>query len=131
MKRWFVISLIIFLGACSSANSDNMIVLDYNDFGPQVIASEVIGTEWWQWQAHGDSSPTVYPVKVVVYRGVSLDNVEKRYPVNPTKEHDFRYVEYQNALSFLEQKIEDDVIEDVTSTLKNTRNKILEELVVK
>jgi len=131
MKRWFIISLIIFLEACSSVNSDNMIVLEYSDFGPQVIASEVIGTQWWQWQEHGDSKPTVYPVKVVVYRGASLDEAKKRYPVDPMKKQDFRYLEYQEALNFLDQKIEDDVIEGVTSTLRKTRNIILEELAVK
>jgi len=34
-----------------------VVLLDYNDFGPQIIAQEVISMEWWQWQDHGDSDP--------------------------------------------------------------------------
>lgn len=102
-----------------------MIVLDYEDFGPQAIANEVIGSEWWQWQSHGDSRPAEYDIKVIVYRYVDFDNVKKQYPVDPEQKKDFRYLEYKNALSYLDEKINENVIEQVTKTLQETREKII------
>ncbi|WP_157209853.1 hypothetical protein [Marinimicrobium agarilyticum] len=103
-------------------------MFDYNDFGPQVIAHEVIGMEWWQWQPHGDSRPKDYDVKVVVYRNVTLEDVKAQFPVVPEEEQDYRYLEYGTALEYLNDKISDDVSKNVTDRLKETRERVVNTL---
>ncbi len=44
----------LIMGYSNDFNED-IVVFNYNDFGAQVIASEVIGMAWWQWQPHGES----------------------------------------------------------------------------
>jgi hypothetical protein len=105
-----------------------MLVLSYSDFGPPVIATEVLGNEWWQWQSHGDSRPRQYTVKVVVYRAGELESAMVLYPVNAELEKDYRYLEYETALSYLNAKIDDDIIESVTQGLKRTKLQLICEL---
>jgi len=100
-------------------------VLEYKDFGPPVIATELLGVDWWQWQNHGGSSPETYAIKVVVYNNIERDQVEKRYPVVPSKNQDYRYIEYHEALKYLDERIAENVMEQVTDKLINTRNKII------
>src|SRR5216117_3865871 len=60
----------------------NIIVLSYDDFGPQVMSYEQIGKEWYQWNSQGpDDLNSRDDIKVVVYRNVSLDEVKRKYPV--------------------------------------------------
>jgi hypothetical protein len=126
MARLAALLLFVLLTSCSVHSQQEVVLLNYNDFGPQVIAQEVIGMEWWQWQDHGDSDPAVvYPVKVVVYRNIPLAQVEQRYPVEPDQNKDFRYLEYQHALRFLDEKIAENIQENVTEQLKTTRKKIV------
>ena len=115
------------LVACSSTSKQQVLLLDYTDFGPQVIAHELLGMEWWQWQPHGNSRPTTYPIKVAVYRKISLEEVQSRYPINREKEQDVRYVNYQEALTYLDSHIQENVMTEVTATLKNDRSKLLYE----
>ncbi len=103
-----------------------MILLDYEDFGPQAIAYEVIGTEWWQWRNCGGPRFFRHDVKVVVYKSMPLEEIKKRYPVDPGEKRDFRYLEYRKALDYLNEKIEENVIEDVSGRLKSTRERILD-----
>lgn len=128
-----LIFLFLFTLLTSSAvavhSRQEVVLLDYNDFGPQIIAQEVIGMEWWQWQDHGDSDPAaVYPVKVVVYRDIPLPEVQQKYPVDPEQRKDFRYLEYRNALRFLDEKITENMLDSVMEQLKSTRKKITEQL---
>ncbi len=129
MSRLAVLLLFALLTSCSVHSRQEVVLLNYNDFGPQIIAREVIGMEWWQWQDHGDSDPaTVYPVKVAVYRSIPLTEVEQRHPVEPEQKKDFRYLEYQRALRFLDEKIAENIQENVTEQLKATRKKIVSQL---
>ena len=82
------------------------LVMEYDDFGPQVMAHELLGMEWWQWEAHGDSNPaTTYPVRVVVHRGLGAAELAARYPVDPVKKIDHRYVTVERALAWLGENI--------------------------
>ncbi|MCI5122066.1 MAG: hypothetical protein D3908_12915 [Candidatus Electrothrix sp. AUS4] len=129
MSRLAFLLLLTLLTSCAVHSQQEVVLLDYNDFGPQIIAREVIGMEWWQWQDHGEPDPAaVYPVKVAVYRNIPLTEVEQKYPVAPEQKKDFRYLEYQNALRFLDEKITEDMQESVTEQLKATRKKITEQL---
>ncbi|MFX0202760.1 MAG: hypothetical protein ACFFCW_42190 [Candidatus Hodarchaeota archaeon] len=82
------------------------IVLSYSDFGPQILAHELVGYEWYQWDSHGDSDPhTKYNVRVIVYKNIALKEVKKLYPVNKDKKQDYRYVEYNEALKYFNRHI--------------------------
>ena len=119
------ICLLLFLVGCFS-QSKNSVVMSYRDFGPQAMSWEVIGKEWWQWQKHGDSNPdTKYDIKVVVYKNITLNKVKSLYPVNKNKNQDYRYIEYSNALTFLDKNIKENVIQAITTRLKQTKYNIL------
>lgn len=122
------IALLCLIAGCSNRIHENAAIFNYGDFGSQVIASEAIGMEWWQWQLHGDSRPKKYDVKVVVYRNVSLGYVKNLYPVISEQNKDYRYLEYDAALIYLDGKIEENIIEEVTELLKNTRERIVTKL---
>lgn len=128
MFRAIALILVFLMVACSSDTKEKTVVFSYVDFGPQVIASEVIGMEWWQWQSHGESRPTQYDIKIVVYRDMPLSHVKKKYPVVSKEKKDYRYIRYDAALIYLDKKIDENVIEDVTSILKETRKKIVADL---
>lgn len=128
MHRYIAIAILLLVSACACTSSIHrrLMVLDYADFGPQVIAREIIGMEWWQWQRSGDPDPWEYPIKVVVYKDLPEEKVKRAFPVDPEKQLDYRYVEYDSALEYLNEKIEDDVVEAVTDKLKDTRNAIVQ-----
>lgn len=120
--------LLLLVSACTSNNDQNTIILDYKDFGPQVIAHEVIGNEWWQWDAHGAPDPTTsYDVKVVVYRNIDLASVKKKYPVDKEQQKDYRYLEYSQSISYLEKQMRHTMetpLTGMTKTLVQTKQKI-------
>ncbi len=89
-----------------SESAADALVLAYDDFGPQVVAHTLVGMEWWQWEAHGDPDPaTTYPVRVVVHRGLGAAELAARYPVDPVKRLDHRYVTVERALGWLGENI--------------------------
>lgn len=124
MKNLIALVLVLILVSCANQKRVNEVVLEYQDFGPQVIAYEIIGMEWWQWNEHGDSRPTQYDIRVVVYMNTSLEEIERRYPIIENEKQDFRYLEYQEAIEYLNNKIEEDAIPSVTERLKITLNKL-------
>lgn len=128
MFRYIALIYFSAIVGCATIGNKNTVVFDYNDFGPQVVANEIVGMEWWQWQPHGEPRPTTYDVKVVVYRNVTLGYVKNKFPVIPEKEKDYRYLEYEAALEYLNEKISDDVSEQVTDRLKKTRKKLVDTL---
>lgn len=113
----------IFSSACS-AGQQTTLVFQYDDFGPQSAADKILGRQWWQWQSHGDSRPRKYDIKVVVYKGISLQEVKRLYPVLPEKKQDFRYVEYQLALDYLDKNITENVMQILTEKLQVTKNRL-------
>ena len=82
-------------------------VFDYEDFGPQSMAWEKIGMQWWQWDSQGVSSDPnyKYDIKVVVYRGMPFTQIEALYPVKKGNNKDFRYFAYDDAIRYLNEKI--------------------------
>jgi hypothetical protein len=108
----------------------NALVLDYSDFGPQAMAYELIGFQWWQWEKPCCSEPdTIYNIKVVVYKDIPLNEAQALFPVNPEQQQDYRYLEYSKALTYLNQHIQDDEMPSLLTTLKETKRKIVESLV--
>ena len=117
------------------------VVLDYEDFGPQVMSYGLIGYGWNQWKNEGHELPDDVAVRVVVYKGVSVTRVRRAYPVVRGRS-DYRYVEYGRALRFLDRQIAElegwkkgerdaDSVktrEELLNTLKNTRAAITRRL---
>ena len=100
------------------------LVLDSDDFGPQALAYETIGFQWFQWNSQGPDKPQDKDsIKVVVYWDEPLKKVQQAYPVDPRKKQDFRYLAYDKALAYLDRSIREapDAIH-----LKKTRAKLIE-----
>lgn len=120
-----LLTLLFFVTACTSSNDQGTVTLDYKAFGPQVISYELIGNEWWQWDAHGAPDPAVtYDIKVVVYRNIDLASVKEKFPIDEKQQKDYRYLAYQQAIEYLDQHINENVLADVTKRLVETRHKI-------
>ena len=142
-QRQIVLSLILIgctiLWSCARSEKSNIaqvqkpntIVLSYDDFGPQAVSHEQIGMGWYQWNSQGPDDPNASDdVKVVVYRNISPDEVKRMYPVIKEKQ-DYRYLEYQSALTLLKQYEQDPFWNDYTETkdrARQTKEKILAQL---
>lgn len=74
----FSLALFLFISTPTLAQTKNknlakLLVLNYEDFGPQVIAYKLIGYEFYQWNHNGSSDPKEKDVIfVVVYRDIPL-----------------------------------------------------------
>lgn len=130
-QRCLVMAILLFgLAGCGRPLPDNTLVVDYADFGPDVIASALLGQGWWQWQLEGGNNPAQrYPIKVVVYWDVPLEQVQQAYPVVQEKQQDYRYVDRAAAVVFLNQAV-DEAKEfkfgsaDLPKLLQSTRRRI-------
>jgi len=120
--------LLTMISCVSIPNTPNTYVLNYEDFGPPVIANELIGMDWWQWQNHGDSRPKVYDIKVVVYKKITLTKAKEIYPIDPANNKDYRYIEYVDAIKYLDEHIAENVFEIVTTKLLKTKNVLVSSL---
>lgn len=81
------------------------LVLDYDDFGPQGMAYELLGMEWWQWEAGGSwEMGDRFDVRVVIYRGITEPEVATEYPT-VVGHADYRYVSYDEAMAYFEENI--------------------------
>jgi hypothetical protein len=144
-QRQIILSLILIgstiLWSCAGSEKSNVaqvqkpkantIVLSHDDFGPQVVSHEHIGMGWYQWNSQGPDDPNARDdVKVVVYRNISPDEVKRMYPVIAEKQ-DYRYLEYESALSLLKQYEQDPFWNDYKETkdgARQTMEKILAQL---
>jgi hypothetical protein len=101
----FILAALLIFGCKNSSKS--YAIFDYEDFGPQSMAWEIIGMQWWQWDNHGDSDPnSKCDIKVVVYSDVSLKEMKSLFPINKAKKKDFRYMEYHDSIKYLIRNIE-------------------------
>ncbi len=120
MRIGLIIAIVFFRVNCSWAESA---VFDYNDFGPQVLAYETIGYQWYQWNSSGGSDPNdIDTIKVVVYWDEPLDTIKEKYPVEPRRKKDYRYLSYEAAMKYLYSTIAE---YPDTINLINTRNKLI------
>ena len=111
IKRYIFLILVLhffMIGYCYANESESITILNYYDFGPQAMSYELIGYEWWQWEPYVDHRPdTRYNVKVIVYRNISLEKIKELYPVIKHIHQDYRYLKYDKAVKYLEDKIEE------------------------
>lgn len=128
MKPLIFACFAVVLFSCANQQINNTIVLDYEDFGPQVLSHEIVGMQWWQWQSREDSKLAFYDIKVVVYRNIPIEAVKSLYSVKEKKLKDYRYLSYENAMQYLDESISENVLPVVTERLKNTKAKIVTHL---
>ncbi len=118
----------------------NSFVMRYSDFGPPSSSYELLGAEWYQWNSQGPDDPNGRDdVKVVIYRNIDLPTVKRTYPIFKGKS-DYRYIEYSEAMDFLEKRIEElkadqdrvpeyrQLNEELISEYEHTKAKIVERL---
>lgn len=85
---------------------EQTLLLDYSYFGPQAMAYNLIGYQWYQWDNHGYPDPRKrYDIKVIVYKGIYLSKLMQLFPVDKVLLKDYRYLNYQKALNYLENQI--------------------------
>lgn len=81
-------------------------ILSYSCFGPQALAYELIGFQWYQWNPCGHPDPKhIDTIWVVVYKDISIEEVKKLYPVVEDLRQDYRYVNYDEAMQYLDRHI--------------------------
>ena len=116
------------------------VVFKYTDFGPQAMAYELIGFNWYQWDCSGCGDlRKQHDIRIVVYRNINLSKVKKFYPIIIGKT-DYRYVEYNESINFLNKKIVEltnsfkdytensDLFLRLKNTLEKTRDTIIQKL---
>jgi hypothetical protein len=110
------------------------------------MSYELIGYAQNQWKSWGDELPNDVDIKVVVYRGVALEELRKQFPVVQGKS-DYRYLEYSRAIQFLQEQVKEvesykkeeqqaanseasavKIWEELEQTLKKTHRVIIENL---
>ena len=105
IKLYFIMLSSLLILACNNSPK-KYAIFDYADFGPQAMVWEEIGMQWWQWDTHGDSDPNSQcDIKVVVYQVIPLEEIREMFPVNKSKKKDFRYFEYNDAIKYLNENI--------------------------
>ncbi len=87
-------------------NSKNIFVTSHSSFGPPQISSRLIGDYRWQWSDLDNHKPISLSINVVVYRNVSIQEVKRAFPVDPSKKQDYRYVSYSEASTFFDLELE-------------------------
>ncbi len=122
MRVWMLVLGLMMVAGSASAAEPKMVVLDYGDFGPQAAAFELLGMDGCAWLSHQDvPGPEACVVKVVVFRGTDAGAVAKKYPVVRKTFQDYRYVEWDRAVKYLDEWIAEDVVPATTARLKKAR----------
>lgn len=102
--------------------------MDYADFGPQAMAYNTLGRKRLPWDP---ATPIIIGhsrIQVVVYRDIPLQTVRESYIPDPTSNTDYRYLQYGEALNYLDAKIEQNLLRKITDRLKQARATIVERL---
>ncbi len=119
----FLIAALLIL--CASAGRAGELILPYQAFGPQCAAYKLIGMAWWQWDSNGGDTDRDFSIKIVVLWDQTLEETTKRHPVDQVKQLDFRYVEYQKAIHYLETFIKDTELD--TKSMQQTLAELKEQ----
>lgn len=113
----------------TSQTNVNSLLFDYLDFGPPSMSFNLLGQSWWSWESSGGSDPNqAYPVMVVVYSNISLEQIKLIYPINPKKKKDYRYISIEQAIQYLNKNIQENAIPSVTAKLRETKGRLRVEL---
>lgn len=124
LARIIIVLLLASLTACASPPSDRTLVLRYSDFGPQAMAYHLIGPNRLPWDPDTPVFVGHNAVRIVIYRGIDLETVKSLYPPDERRNIDYRYVSFQDALRYLDAKIDRNLLIRITQKLKDTREQI-------
>jgi len=118
----------------------NSFVMKYADFGSPSNFDELVGPESSQGRSQGaEALITSDDIRVVVYRNADLAIVKRTYPELDSK-YVYRYVEYNQAMDYLDKQIEELKVnndrdteygklkEKLISEYEDTRTRIIERL---
>lgn len=98
------------------------LVLPYDAFAPQVAVYPLIGFSWYQWNSQGPDDPRCEDdVRVVVYKGISLDEVQRQFPVIRGRQ-DYRYISYHDALAYCDGMMREDGASHLRQTGQSIRD---------
>lgn len=125
MRIWFAAALLLLCGGCASRIEKSTVVFEYADFGPQPMAYPILGSKNLQWEPEVPILIGQGKVYVVVYKGIPVEAVKKSFPSDRSRNLDFRYLQYGEALNYLDAKIERNLLRRVTARLRKTRAKLL------
>lgn len=109
-----MLAVLLLTSACAGFGRDSTgakkdpVVVAYSDFG--YYANFLLGTRHWQWPSPDNMKPIKYNVKAVVYSAGDLEYAMKMFPVNQETQHDYRYIEYEKATAFLDEKIKENFV---------------------
>lgn len=117
--------VVVLLTACASKLSQSVLVLDYADFGPQAMAYPLLDHRRLPWDPHAPLILGQGQIKVVVYRGVALEAVQAAYPPDRSRNIDYRYVSYSEALQYLDTQIQRNLLPRVTPRLMQARERVI------
>ncbi len=116
------------LSGCSSQLQKNTLVLEYADFGPQTMAYKALGPKNLQWQPQEPLLLGQGKVYVVVYKNISIDDVQHHFRPDHTNHLDYRYIQYGDALNYLDARIAQNLLRKITTRLQKTRKAIVSRL---
>ena len=117
----------------------NSFVMKYSDFGAPGSSDELLGSESSQGSGQRADDPSRSDdIQIVVYRNVDLTTVKRTYPELGGKSV-YRYVEYSQAIDYLDKQIEElkannrdaeygKFKEKLISEYEQSRTKIIERL---
>lgn len=124
----FLVLSVLHLCACTSHVQKNTMVLEYADFGPQVMAYPALGPKNLSWQPEVPLLLGQGKVCVVVYRDIALGEVKQHYPADKHNHLDYRYLQYSDALHYLDSRIAQNILRSITERLLVTRDTIRQRL---
>ncbi len=122
-------AFIVFFLLSSCVYKEKPIVLDYSDFGPQVLSYETLGFSWYEWNSHGSKEKD--NVKVIVYKNLK-SSAHKRYIDSQSPPAvDYRFISHQKAMDYLNKNIEElsqtNEFPEIIKLLKLTKKKLVSE----
>lgn len=119
-------ALIVSLTGCASHLEKTTLVLDYSDFGPQAMAYPALGPKKLSWQPQIPLIAGQGEIRVVVYRDIGLEELKTVYKVDQDNFVDYRFIEYEDAIKYLDKRIAQNLLARITKQLENTRHTIIE-----
>ena len=122
MRPVFIILLL--LTSCTAEIKP--MVLDYDDFGPQVLSYKTLGYGWYEWNSHGSQEKD--NIKIVVYKR-NKSFAEKKYKDSQSLPVvDYRFISYESALEYFNQNIKElartNEFPEIIKQLKLTKKKL-------
>ena len=128
MKIWIAVVVCLLCSSCATRIAKTTVVFEYADFGPRAMAYSLLGSKNLQWEPEVPILIGQGKVYVVVYRGIPIERVQEYYPQDRSRNLDYRYVQYGEALNYLDAKIERNLLRRITERLIRTRQTILDRL---